>query len=359
MVKTLALLDSALVQANLPAATGSGGFPLPATWMGGYTLGRDDFVKLVNTHKARFRTAVARTKAARDGVDWGKVLAEAEAGLDHDIDAFVGGASGWSIGFQSSVMHIGAGWSQLSMMYYGFADTSGAYQTWLQLPLHQRGYILLCTPDLRWPRGCTRPAQQATSPQPSTWTDLPYIGNRLDPDVAGEPWGNSYYQNQRYVYIRNNSNTGQYPEFLRAENDMLVAEAAIRLGQFSKAAARIDIYRSHAGLPLLTGAINDATTPVPGGNACVPKVPDPDTKVLRCGALMEAMKYEKRMETAFNRVGAWYFDSRGWGDLIEGTPLEYPLPVNEIDARYPTTLPYYNLGGGGPSSAPRGTYGFP
>ncbi len=71
---------------------------------------------------------------------------------------------------------------------------------------------------------------------------------------------------------------------------------------------------------------------------------------------MEALKWEKRMETAFTHFGAWFFDSRGWGDLPEGTALQYPVPYQELDVR---GVPLYNLGGvGGPSSAPRGNYGY-
>jgi hypothetical protein len=70
---------------------------------------------------------------------------------------------------------------------------------------------------------------------------------------------------------------------------------------------------------------------------------------------MEAMKWEKRMETAYIYMGAWFFDSRGWGDLPKDTPLMYPVPVTELDSRL---KPYYNLGGGGPASAALGTYRF-
>jgi hypothetical protein len=70
---------------------------------------------------------------------------------------------------------------------------------------------------------------------------------------------------------------------------------------------------------------------------------------------MEAMKWEKRLETEMTYMGAWFFDSRGWGDLPEGTPIEWPVPFQELDVR---NIPLYNLGGvGGPSSAPKGTYG--
>jgi hypothetical protein len=52
---------------------------------------------------------------------------------------------------------------------------------------------------------------------------------------------------------------------------------------------------------------------------------------------------------------AWFMDSRGWGDLIQDTPLEFPVPYQEMQTRQ---KPSYTLGGGGPSSARRGTYGF-
>jgi hypothetical protein len=71
--------------------------------------------------------------------------------------------------------------------------------------------------------------------------------------------------------------------------------------------------------------------------------------------LLEALKYEKRVEMAFTYFHGWFWDARGWGDLIENTPLEYPLPFQELDARRQA---FYNLGGGGPSSAAKGTYGF-
>jgi len=68
------------------------------------------------------------------------------------------------------------------------------------------------------------------------------------------------------------------------------------------------------------------------------------------------MKYEKRMETAFTGYGQWFFDSRGWGDLVENTALEWPVPYQEMDSR---NQAFYALGGaGGKSAAPKGTYGF-
>ena len=58
-----------------------------------------------------------------------------------------------------------------------------------------------------------------------------------------------------------------------------------------------------------------------------------------CGTLLEAMKYEKRMETAFTGYMIWYTDSRGWGDLPAGTVIEWPVPYQEMQARL---QPFYN-----------------
>jgi hypothetical protein len=63
------------------------------------------------------------------------------------------------------------------------------------------------------------------------------------------------------------------------------------------------------------------------------------------------MKYEKRMETAFTGFLVWFADGRGWGDLVTGTPVEWPVPYQEMQSRYTA---YYN----GTKVAAKGTYGF-
>ena len=130
----------------------------------------------------------------------------------------------------------------------------------------------------------------------------------------------------------------------------------IHYDQFD-AAAKIDLSRvARGGLPALAGVITSATAPVPGGTSCVPRVPAaPAFASTVCGTIMEAMKWEKRMETAHTSYARWWIDGRGWGDLVEGTANEYPVPNQEMDARQ---KPFYPLGGGGPSSAAKGTYGF-
>lgn len=355
MAAAIASFDSSIAMASTAGSDAAGGFPTNAGWFSGTTLSKDRFIQLVRSFRARFRAGVARTPAERQAVNWAAVAADAEGGLTADLTVTVGAATGWSVGVQTSTFYQDAGWSQLSPFIYGFADVSGGYDTWLSTNLIQRnGDFVIVTPDLRFPQGATRVAQQAASPEPGSHTGLPYIKNRSGAGSPGDPWGTSYYEHHRLKYIRNNSSTGPYPEFLKAEVDLLGAEAYLRLGDIPKAIAKINLSRTKAGLPPVTGtSINDI---VPGGANCVPHVPSaPNFTTTSCGNLMEAMKWEKRMELAYNYMGSWFFDARGWGDLVKDTPMMYPVPVPELDARL---KPYYNLGGGGPASSALGTYRF-
>lgn len=355
MKAAIAFMDSAVAVAKDPAASNTGGFPTPPTWMSGTSLSAADFTRLVRSYRARFRAGVARTPTQRAAVDWASIIDDTENGIQSDLLVQVGGTTGWNIGFNSSQMHVDPGWSEMSMLYFGMADTSGAYAQFIATPMGSRnGYFLVKTPDKRWPSGDTRAAQQKASTTPVDFTSRPYITNRTLAEVPGDGWGVSWYDFFRLKYIRLHSNQGAFPEFVKAENDLLAAEAYIRTGNIAKAAAKIDLTRVPNGLPALTGVVTSATQAVPGGNACVPLVPSPAGTV-SCGNILEAMKYEKRMETAYTSFGRWWVDSRGWGDLIQGTAYEYPVPYEEMQARQE---PSYSLGASSGSAAAKGTYGF-
>ncbi len=351
------MFDSAIAVASRAEAASA--FPTPASWLGGTGYSRDDFVRIVRSYRARFRAGVARTPAQRELVNWDAVIADAEGGITKNFLVAAGGSTGWNIGFISSTMfQDGRAWSQISLMYFGMSDVSGAYDAWLARPLGDRTPFLVISPDKRWPQGATRGAQVANAPDPENLNSLPYIDALADDETA-EGWGWSFYQFQRTKKIRLGppANTGDFPEMMKAEIDMLAAEGYIRKGDFAKAAQKIDITRvGNGGLPALTGEITARNQPVPGGGACVPRVPAPPAFTsTMCGDIWEAMKYEKRMETAYSSFGRWWIDGRGWGDLVAATPLEYPVPFEEMDARLKLS---YNMGGGGISSAARGTYGF-
>jgi hypothetical protein len=114
-------------------------------------------------------------------------------------------------------------------------------------------------------------------------------------------------------------------------------------------------------LPAITAF--DATSPVPGGASCVPKVPvGPSYNTIACGNMLEAMKWEKRIETAYTHFAPWFLDGRGWGDLAAGTPLFWPVPYQDLQARGALPSAIYSTGDGvgtAPNSAAvKGTYGW-
>ncbi len=349
----LAMYDSAIAVANsAAAATGANGFPLPSTWMSGQAnLTKDNFIRLVRSYKARVRAGVARTPTERAAVDWAAVISDATNGITADFTVSIGGSTGWSAGFDVSQSYVTGGWHAFPMFYVGMADISGAYDNWLKDGLTTRRAFLVQTPDKRWPQGATRAAQQLEAPTVA----LPagrYIRNRpTGEDVPTIGWGESFYDHRRYGVVNIAASTGPYVEMSATEVDMLAAEGYIRTGNLAAAAALIDKTRIKNGLGSV-GVPASASAPYSTAADCVPRVPQPPSFTsTACGSILEAMKYEKRMETAFTGYLVWYADGRGWGDLVTGTIVEWPVPYQEMQARY---APYYN----GTRAAAKGTYGF-
>ena len=352
-VAALRMLDSAIAIANSAAATnGANGFPLPTTWISGVALTRDNFVRLARSYKTRLRAGVARTPAARAAVDWAAVIADATNGITADFTISLGGTTGWSAAYDFNQMYVTGGWHAVPYFYYGMADVSGSYDAWLATARDSRSDFTVVTPDTRWPRGTTRAAQQATAPTLSLPTGV-YIRNRpTGEDVPLVGPGDSQYDFRRYGAAWLNAVTGQYTEMSKTEMDMLAAEGYIRTNNLPAAIALVNVTRARNGLDAI-GSVASATAAYSTNLAtCVPRVPvAPNFTSTACGGLLEAMKYEKRIETAYTGYFIWFSDNRGWGDLVEGTPVEWPVPYQEMQARQKT---YYN----GTNRAPRGTYGF-
>ena len=356
----LLMLDTAVAVASGPnATTGTNGFPLPNSWINDNALSQDQFVRLVKSFRAKFRAGIARSPAERAAVDWNAVIADATGGIANDFLVTMSSSAGWGCNYDCSQMFQETTWGMLSMMYLGMADTSGAYANFIATAFNARdgGAVLIRTPDQRFPQGATRALQNADTPE--IVTGRRYLFNRpagSDVPVAG--WGFSQYDHRRWFGIKKNSDSGPYAAINKVEIDMLAAEGYIRAGNFASAAALIDASRARNGLASV-GSITSATQPIQGGaNACVPKVPQaPGFNTVGCGTIMEALKWEKRMETAFScTFMCWFTDSRGWGDLPEKSALFWAVPYQEMDARQ---QPFYGTGGGiANSSAAKGTYGF-
>jgi hypothetical protein len=337
---------------------------LPSTWINGNEPDADGFVRIIRSYRARMRAAQARTLAERAAVDWNAIINDAKDGITADLNVAMNPANGWDVAFVAQ-HHLFQSWHQMWQFMIGFADVSGEFDAWLNTPVANRTPFLILTPDKRLPQGATRAAQQAASGCTASRCAPPtgnlYFRNRpSSADIAGIPLAFSFYDFYRFQAFFDGQRIGNYPVMTRAEMRLLAAEGYIRTNQVALAGSLIDSTRvTKGGLPSVAG-ITDATSPVPGGSACVPRVPQPPRFTSTgCGTILEALKWEKRLETAFIGYGSWYFDSRGWGDLPEGTAVHWPVPWQEMDARS-TVSRFYNMPdvamGTLPGAAP-GTYG--
>jgi hypothetical protein len=340
----LAMLDSAIATARGPGGAAPN-FPIPADFMTGTAIDTTQFIRMVRSYKARFRAAVARTPAERALVDWEAVRADAAAGITANINVSLDPSIGWANGDLTQLMQF-IGWSQVPYFIIGMADTTGAYSTYLSQPItgnpaRNGASFLIRTPDKRFPVGETRAAQQAFQSDVVPLTGV-YFRNRPSGQDTGnnaDPWSNSQYDHFRFRPIRDANGIGTWVLMAVAEIRMLQAEALMRLGRTAEAIPLINATRTANGLPAIptTSASTDA---VPGGTACVPRVPQPNVYTTAvCGSVFEAMKWEKRIETQLTGYNQWYLDSRGWGDLPIGTGLSWPVPYQELDSR---SKPLYN-----------------
>ncbi len=368
----LAYLDSAIAYAGgatatpaqVTAASSAGGWPIPLTWWNGpSTIDRPTWVRMMNSFAARFRAGQARTPAERTAVDWAKVIANATAGVTADVIVTASQTDGWFLTVLSQLA-VDATWSQMTPFYLGMGDTTGAYDAWLQTSVNTTARatagstFLMRTPDRRFPSGETRPAQQTASGGSSragtpTGSILYFYNRPTGSDQPGYPWGTWQYDNMRFWNIRAGGGNGPWVILSRAESDLLAAEGYLQTNQPALAIPLIDRYRVRAGLPPIPAG-STMNSIVPGDNACVPRVPQPPNHTTTaCGTVFEALKWEKRLETAFTGNAQWFIDARGWGDLYGASPLEWPVPYQETFARYGTGSYYLNA-----RRAGVGTYGF-
>ncbi|HEX6054061.1 MAG TPA: hypothetical protein VFZ21_32545 [Gemmatimonadaceae bacterium] len=371
------VMDSALVALqNALDHTATPGFvALDANWIPApASLSATDFARLIRSYRARLRANVARNPAERAAVNWDAVIADAENGITENHINITNTTNGpfrtWVAQYDTYGL-----WHQMPPWVIGMGDVSGNYAAWIGTPVSSRGAgntpFFMVTPDLRFPQGATRAEQQAdfpiTSCQGAAQTCKRYFANRIGNDQFNSlGWGWSNYDFVRFHSwrIAGDAGSGQNGAMIfmtRAEMDMLAAEGHIRKGNYAAAAALINKTRVPNGLEAITAL--DGTSPVPGGANCVPKVPvGPSFSTVDCGNMLEAMKWEKRIETAYTHFAAWFLDHRGWGDLAEGTPLFWPVPYQDLQARGALPNQIYSTGDGvgtAPnSSAARGTYGW-
>ena len=337
---------------SIKASTGAT-FTVPAAWISA-DVPAAQLIRMAYSMKARYRAAVARTPAERAAVDWAAVISDIDKGVTTTWNINLATGSAFGSGHLTNLHRFGP-WGQLSYQVMGMADQSGRYQRWLaKEPLQRHPNLstdrlsdpfLIITPDRRFPQGQTLETQRGRANAGVYWempTQSGGVGAQWNrPDRGEFRW--SYYRwwaHDAWLTAR-----GNFPEITIEEMNLLKAEALFRRNDLAGAATLVNLSRTKYGL--------NATNAAGLNTSCVPKLPSG-----QCGGLFEMLKWEKRLETFYKgqHHSSWYFDGRGWGDLAEGIFLQLPVPGGEAQL---LGIDTYTFGGpGGPSAAPKGTYGY-
>lgn len=299
-------LDQAIVLAS------GNTFTIPVEWApaeGGINSAR--LAQLAHSYKARFMAWEARTPAERAALDWNAIMAEVAAGIDEDFNLVIDDVN-YSNGL---VYQTYTGWGWWDLRYAGMAETTGTkYQEWSNLPPAARQPFRFGSVDARFPSSDTA----STASPKARGLYVRYVGA-----AGGNPERGTYnwseYRDYRWSAYWSASDIPMTEMFHR-EMRLLQAEGLFRGGDLAGAATIINETRVDNGnLPAATAA---GIPNVPA--TCVPQLGSGE-----CGNLFEALKWEKRVEVYGTTLGDWYFDSRGWGDLVEGTPIQFPIPPGE------------------------------
>ena len=322
-----AMMEFAIAQMDrAKAIANSNSFTLDNDWVFGLEMSSADFVRVINSYQARFLASVARTPEERAAAPWQRIIDLASAGVTADWGPILGGSGSW--GAQHKAYMGKFDWFRGDYRLLGPADVSGEYRKWLATPVAERQPFDIDTPDRR----IQGAGGQGTKGK--FWT---YRSSQNFNADRGTYHFSRYYMSRWPTLQPNHSNsaqTGLVPIIPLAEMDLLRAEGYIRTNRADQAVALINKTRVAVGeLPPVT------VTGVPQSADCVPRWDG-----VNCADLMETLMYEKRLQNAIAAAGVAYFDARGWGILVPGTQLHFPVPARELDI---LKLPFYQFGGVG------------
>lgn len=369
----------------------------PSSWFNTASYSNVDMAKIAYGYLARAEVWKAATPAQREDisnggvVDWDKVIQYVDSSLGSTWT--VGGASagmptnnsGGMAGNNftlraTSASHQTRNAGLFNLMYWpgadyfrvhhkviGQGDTTGAYANYLRTPIAQRTDTVYASPDRRLPRKTANRHINDTLSNRHIWAALADDGNYFQllastgPDAvpmssfAGPPPGHrlSSYQFIRFgdnARQRRSIETTQSVAFLGWQSVMspeelrlLKAEAYIRLGQPALAVPLINVSRTAATKGQLPPVgINGPQESLP---RCVPRS---YTNAEVCGNLMDALLWEKRLESLGTDLWVNWADWRAFGYLEPGSVVYFPPSYRDTEAM---GFPYYSYGGSLPGSA--------
>lgn len=333
MVSHTEVWAAALQKFNEAASmAGSISQDIPSSWVGCQSdWSASRFQEMIRVYKTRYMTTIPRTPGENDALDWNAIRSDAEQGMSGGV--FGGFFQDCTWPWSRQKLHTAgiSGWARIDYRTVGPADASGGWENWINTTAADRQPFNIDTDDSRVTGGAFD----------ENGTLFRYLGSSPFPPSRGT-YHFSHYIDKRYNSLWQSGFVGLYPEI--DERDMLFLEAEANLRASSpnpqRAMQIVNDFRANGGLPPFTSP----TGPAPGGDRCVPQMPDGS-----CGDLMEALQYEKRIELFHQGFAIEYFDDRRWGDLVSGTALQFPVPASELEL---LLMDLYTFGGDNPSTAP-------
>ncbi len=271
-------------------------FTIPADWLGTASdLSNNDFKALCNTMAARILAYLPRNKTELAAVNWAQVKTYADAGITFDFNVIGDAYTNW---------YDEAG-DYLTFNGWGITDMYTVHMMAPDQPQHWDD-----SPSFPYPPPATNIVDDRLN------TDFEYVSANWFQSARGFYFFSSY-RSQRYdaLYV---NDEGPKPEVMKAENDMLRAEARAYTNDLSGAAAIIN-----------------ASTRITRGNM-TPVAADLDE-------IIDAIHHERFVEMYTTGVGLQFFEMRKLNLLQKGTPLHMPLPAGTLQTlRVPQ--PFYTFG---------------
>ena len=279
----VASLDSAI------AVSGRNSFTLPESYIRGYVLSSSDLKAIASGYAARILISAPRNSIDNVSSDWERIYSYAEQAWTQDLSPDTDNET----------------WKNEYLR-------NGATPEWAYTDLR---CMNLLDPDFpaRWPAdnlswdtpGGTPPdSSTLQSPDMRAETDFEWMPN---PKPANPYYLNSFYRFRRYddwvAY-----GTGNSPEFLTSETNLILAEA---LAMQDNLQGAIQI-------------LNNGTRTQRGQLSPLPADADLAT-------VLKAVFYERDIELMFTGAGLSFFDMRRRDFLQRGTPLHFPVPATDLE----------------------------
>jgi hypothetical protein len=282
-------LEQALTHANTT-------FTIPAHWFASEgVLTNTDLAKRIHTSIARILAYLPRNKAELAQVDWNKVKTHADAGITSDWTVVADDANWYDLGGYYLTLN---GWGKTDMYTIHMMDPANQPQHW---------------PDVA---SFTAPPASTNPLDKRLLSDFEYQGSNSFQPARG------YFNFSNYRFKRHDAHyatfIGPKAHILKAENDMLRAEARAYTGDAAGAAAIIN-----AGTRVTRGQM--------------PAVAANQADVIK------AIHHERFVEMYNTSAGLQFYEMRKLDLLQKGTPLHFPVPAGTLQI-FGESLPFYTFG---------------